>query len=471
MGRGAVNPWEAPLPVLTQEQLQTIWRAAGSRRRAERTDGDTIPAGSRNEALTSLAGTMRRRGMNEQAIEAALIVVNDTQCEEPLDEREVRRIARSVARYGVDDPASAVAPQEPGGEPMSRAEYLRSRLMPLSEWALRPEPEVGWVMGPFVVRGERTIIAGPTGHGKSLFSLALARAIASGRGMLRYTQVTQGPVLVVDAEMGERSVRKRIDELGLQEESDIHYWCLPDGILFDRDEELALLEEAVTRIKPVAVIADPLFKMHSGDPSDNQHAVEVMRGLDRLRVEHDFALVIVAHMRKAMQTAKGQKPDLALDDIMGAGSWLFGAEIIMAVQRAGGRSTWLHTWKHRDGAFTADGEPWEWGEGMKSMVTFTPEGVWQWADSVVVEKEEFEGGMSVPDAIIEVLKAESGTWMNSTDITAKTGRHSKRIANALSRLLKDHPDQPIERRKVGTSYHYRWMEGNRYRPVEDELDL
>ncbi len=143
----------------------------------------------------------------------------------------------------------------------------------------------------------------------------------------------------------------------------------------------------------------------------------------------------------------------------------------MAVQRAGGRSTWLHTWKHRDGAFTADGEPWEWGEGMKSMVTFTPEGVWQWADSVVVEREEFEGGMSVPDAIIEVLMAESGTWMNSTDITAKTGRNSKRIANALSRLLKDHPDQPIERRKVGTSYHYRWMEGNRYRPVEDERDL
>jgi hypothetical protein len=61
--------------------------------------GDAIPEGRRNSTLTSLAGTMRRRGMGFDAIEAALLVTNNRQCDPPLADDEVRRIARSVCRY------------------------------------------------------------------------------------------------------------------------------------------------------------------------------------------------------------------------------------------------------------------------------------------------------------------------------------------------------------------------------------
>ena len=37
---------------------------------------DSIPDGSRNATLASLAGTMRRRGMQQEAIEAALLATN-----------------------------------------------------------------------------------------------------------------------------------------------------------------------------------------------------------------------------------------------------------------------------------------------------------------------------------------------------------------------------------------------------------
>ena len=57
-----------------------------------------IPDGQRNVALASLAGSMRRRGATREAIEAALLEQNRT-CETPLDDAEVRRIARSVSRY------------------------------------------------------------------------------------------------------------------------------------------------------------------------------------------------------------------------------------------------------------------------------------------------------------------------------------------------------------------------------------
>jgi putative DNA primase/helicase len=58
-----------------------------------------IPEGQRNNTLTSEAGKMRRAGMSEEAIYAALRIVNQERCRPPLDDAEVRKIARSVARY------------------------------------------------------------------------------------------------------------------------------------------------------------------------------------------------------------------------------------------------------------------------------------------------------------------------------------------------------------------------------------
>jgi len=64
---------------------------------------DEIPSGNRNGALTSLAGTMRRRGMGEQEIFGALEVTNRLRCQPPLAVEEVRKICASVARYEPDD--------------------------------------------------------------------------------------------------------------------------------------------------------------------------------------------------------------------------------------------------------------------------------------------------------------------------------------------------------------------------------
>lgn len=61
--------------------------------------GVDVIEGGRNTHLTSLGGTMRRRGMSHRAIEAALIEENLTRCKPPLDETEVRTIAASVSSY------------------------------------------------------------------------------------------------------------------------------------------------------------------------------------------------------------------------------------------------------------------------------------------------------------------------------------------------------------------------------------
>ncbi len=67
---------------------------------------DSIPDGSRNATLTSLAGSMQRRGMSPESIGAALKEENQARCIPPLDEDEVCRIVESVGCYEPDESAS-----------------------------------------------------------------------------------------------------------------------------------------------------------------------------------------------------------------------------------------------------------------------------------------------------------------------------------------------------------------------------
>ena len=60
---------------------------------------EKISEGARNAWMASIAGTMRRRGMSRQAVEAALKVENKLRCAPPLEEREIERIAASIDRY------------------------------------------------------------------------------------------------------------------------------------------------------------------------------------------------------------------------------------------------------------------------------------------------------------------------------------------------------------------------------------
>jgi hypothetical protein len=58
-----------------------------------------IPYGTQHKTLVSMAGTMRKRGMSPDAIEAALQVVNVHQCERPGAPENIHKIAMSAARW------------------------------------------------------------------------------------------------------------------------------------------------------------------------------------------------------------------------------------------------------------------------------------------------------------------------------------------------------------------------------------
>jgi len=81
----------------------------------------TFGEGGRNAALASMAGRLRRDGLSQQAIDAALQATNAERCTPPLSADEVQTIARSIGRYPAGALPALPAPQPGGATPEPQA--------------------------------------------------------------------------------------------------------------------------------------------------------------------------------------------------------------------------------------------------------------------------------------------------------------------------------------------------------------
>jgi hypothetical protein len=168
---GLLYEWLAPEQPLADVPPWMLAKLAGAKHAPEAVwaQGEAIAEGGRNHALASLAGTMRRRGMTPEAIEAALVVENDTHCKPPLLASEVRNIARSVARY---PPAAPVRSVELAPEPVV-SKQPRQMPDPLAEAAY------------YGLAGEFTRLVGPETEADPaalLFQFLASMGSVIGRG-------------------------------------------------------------------------------------------------------------------------------------------------------------------------------------------------------------------------------------------------------------------------------------------------
>ena len=79
-----------------------------------------VGQGGRTNMLVSLAGTMQRRGMSLEAIEAALLAENTAKCSPPLPETKVRTIAADIVRrYPAGEQSMQLPKEWPEPEPLT----------------------------------------------------------------------------------------------------------------------------------------------------------------------------------------------------------------------------------------------------------------------------------------------------------------------------------------------------------------
>jgi hypothetical protein len=148
--------------------------AAATRRKVVLGNEAPIPEHERNSTLTSLAGTMRRRGMGVAEIEAALLVTNADRCQPKLSEDEVRKIAASIGRY---EPAA-------GNRPVTEATPW-PWTSPGEEAGADQEEEA--IVADLVYPGSKTLCISLPKVGKSEAAIQMSAAIRRGEPFLGRT--------------------------------------------------------------------------------------------------------------------------------------------------------------------------------------------------------------------------------------------------------------------------------------------
>ena len=200
-----------------------------------------IPEGMRNTTLTSLAGTMRRRGMTPSGIEAALQAENLARCIPPLPAAEVAAIARSISTKEPAGRLGANVPGQSGSSPDERAArrlsdailHERARrearqlldaeargpvalpaTVSLREWLAQPDASTRWRIHGWQPAGSRVMVAAQFKAGKTTLRDNLVRSLADGSPWLGAAAVAPvtGSVCVLDFEMSQRQLRSWLRE-------------------------------------------------------------------------------------------------------------------------------------------------------------------------------------------------------------------------------------------------------------------
>jgi Bifunctional DNA primase/polymerase, N-terminal/AAA domain/Primase C terminal 1 (PriCT-1) len=254
-----------------------------------------IPRNERNVTMTSLAGTMRRRGMTEKEILAALLETNK-RCVPPLDEHEVLQIARSVARYQPAEKETSL--------PIRSA---RSEVSPLHQLdvktMLETEPEpTDWLADKFAARSAFAIFGGREKRGKSMVLLAIAVTAANGGGQVGGIGVKPARVLIIDAENGKKLIHARLIALGLRSDDNIEIY---EARGFELRSHLHLIREKIREGKFDLIILDSYRSLWLGDERDEKENVEALDPLRNLAHDENVAIVLSHHAQKGGDEYRG----------------------------------------------------------------------------------------------------------------------------------------------------------------------
>ncbi len=295
---------------------------------------NAIPEGQRNETMARLAGAMRRVGMSQAEILAALRQVNADRCLPPLPLPEVERTATSIARYEPDTVSVALV-ENHWAQMQGTSDCIATCLAEV-------EPtEVRWLWPGRFARGKLSLIAGQPGLGKSFLTLDMAARVSRGEAW----PLENGPpgrapenVVLLSAEDDiADTIRPRLDAAGAAVERVYAVTTVPAGATLDGKprfapfrvtEHLPMLDRVIEQIGGCAlVVIDPISAyLGKTDSHNNSEVRDALVPLAAFAAKHQAALAVVTHLNKSQQIN-------ALNAIIGSVAFVAAARAAYVVSR------------------------------------------------------------------------------------------------------------------------------------------
>ncbi|GAC1646397.1 MAG: hypothetical protein NVS9B11_18310 [Candidatus Dormibacteraceae bacterium] len=227
----------------------------------------------------------------------------------------------------VEIPAPTEAPQE------------AAHAVEVNAFVAEDEPDYDWLVENLFERGDRLILTGPEGGGKSTLQRQMGVQIASGIHPFTHEDIPARRVLIVDLENGKRQIKRKLNELLSINAPEIGMlWVAPrpQGLNLSQFEDQSWLVSVIKQTNPDFLMIGPLYKLNDGDPTEEKVAKPVAVLLDRLREAFGFCLILEAHTPHS-QNGSAKRPMRPY----GASLWLRWPEFGLHLSPEG----MLHHWR------------------------------------------------------------------------------------------------------------------------------
>jgi hypothetical protein len=224
----------------------------------------------------------------------------------------------SVRRQVIAEASRAVQQAEnPTADPYDIAAQLSAQTLVLADRTTADRPpdipsahefargpiEFDWLVPDLLERGDRLMVTGGEGSGKSVLTRQTAVCVAAGLHPFTGDRIEPQRVLLVDLENGTRHLRRAlrlllahaqqvgrpVPEQGLWVES------RPSGVDLTTAEDEAWLTRICQEVQPALMVIGPLYRMHATDMAKEEPARHLTRTLDGIRARHGCSLVIETH--------------------------------------------------------------------------------------------------------------------------------------------------------------------------------
>ncbi len=214
------------------------------------------------------------------------------------------------------------------------------------------------VLGPALNRTMRLTIGASTGDGKTTMGCQMIRAVVCKEPFLREEWCGKGGrALIVDVEQGEETVKQRLRDVGIEDNSDVDLLWEPDGLALDSDpDDRREVEKILRDGKYDVALFDPLYQLHHGEQVSERTAADVMRVLDDWARRFQLAIIVPMHRRKPHPDAGLSA--FTMNDISGNGAWVRNSEVVLGLQMVHPGRSRLHFFKDRPGYLPGVGTTW-----------------------------------------------------------------------------------------------------------------
>lgn len=162
-----------------------------------------------------------------------------------------------------------------------------------------PDEDYDWVVPNLLERGDRLILTGQEGAGKTTLFRQLAVTIAAGIHPFTGMNIEPKRVLVIDCENGPAHTRRKIRPLVAQanllgrtvEAGDLWMEIRPEGLDLALDRDVSWLLRRVSVIQPDVVMIGPLYRMVPRALNNDDDVAPVIATLNMIRARGACVLV------------------------------------------------------------------------------------------------------------------------------------------------------------------------------------